>query len=207
MSNIQKRKQIQRMVHDVCTLSDNQQVAKVIRSPGSHLHEVETSTEEKFLASLPTLFRKTMWVKNGSFVIIEPIEEGKKVKGEIVKILTKEHIKELKEEGSWPERFDEEKSEANNDDKKEHKGVEKVENKKSRNSVDSDSHSDSDNDDDLFVNVNRRYVEKYSCSDDDSTDDSEDSSESDDYIEDNESNVNTENTEHDENIKQNISNK
>lgn len=37
----------------------------------------------------------------GDFVIVEPIEEGDKVKAEIVRILYKEQVKYIKEEGKW----------------------------------------------------------------------------------------------------------
>lgn len=42
----------------------------------------------------------------GDFVIVEPIEEGNRVKAEIVKILTKEHIRYMKNENVWPKEFD-----------------------------------------------------------------------------------------------------
>ncbi len=37
----------------------------------------------------------------GDYVVIEPIEEGNKVKAEIVQILAKENIRYLKSEGVW----------------------------------------------------------------------------------------------------------
>ena len=37
----------------------------------------------------------------GDFVVTEPIEEGNKVKAEIVQILTKEHIRYIKSQGMW----------------------------------------------------------------------------------------------------------
>lgn len=46
-------------------------------------------------------------------MIVEPIEEGNKVKAEIVQILNREHIRYLKLEGAWPKEFEEaEKDEA-----------------------------------------------------------------------------------------------
>lgn len=46
-----------------------------------------------------------MWIKRGDFILVEPIEEGVKVKAEICKILTSEHIKEYTKANIWPERF------------------------------------------------------------------------------------------------------
>lgn len=99
----------------------NQQFAQILKSRGNNLHEVEpavfpeptqnddddqtTTTDKTFLVSMPTKFRKNIWVKRGSFVIIEMIAEGQKVKGEIARILLPEHIKEFKKDGIWPAKF------------------------------------------------------------------------------------------------------
>lgn len=49
-----------------------------------------------------------MWIKRGDFVVVKPIEEGDKVKAEIVTILYKEQIKHIKEQQLWPEGFQQE---------------------------------------------------------------------------------------------------
>jgi probable RNA-binding protein EIF1AD len=47
---------------------------------------------------MPTKFRKNVWIKRGDFVMVQPIEEGDKVKAEIVMILVdKHHIKFIKQ--------------------------------------------------------------------------------------------------------------
>ena len=51
---------------------------------------------------MPTKFRKNVWIKRGDFCIVEPIEEGDKVKAEIVRILYKDQIRHIKSENSWP---------------------------------------------------------------------------------------------------------
>ena len=35
---------------------------------GNNLHEVETEDDEKFLVSMPTKFRKNVWIKRGTFL-------------------------------------------------------------------------------------------------------------------------------------------
>lgn len=50
-------------------------------------------------------------MKLGDFVLVEPIEEGDKVKAEISHVLLKTHIKQLKKDGKWPKIFDEEEEE------------------------------------------------------------------------------------------------
>ena len=50
--------------------------------------------------------RKNVWIKRGDFVVVKPIEEGDKVKAEILTILYKEQIKYLRAQGVWPAQFD-----------------------------------------------------------------------------------------------------
>ncbi|KAI9577879.1 hypothetical protein GQX74_011066 [Glossina fuscipes] len=68
------------MIHDP---KDGQQIVRIIFSRDNNLHEVEKADSEK-----------NFWVKRSDFILVEPIEEGDKVKAEICKILTAEHIKE-----------------------------------------------------------------------------------------------------------------
>ncbi|XP_053695282.1 probable RNA-binding protein EIF1AD [Sabethes cyaneus] len=86
---------------------ENQSIVRVVASRGNNLHEVETATEgePRFLVSMPVKFRKNVWIKRGDFVLVEPIEEGNKVKAEICRILTAEHIKIFEKENVWPKRF------------------------------------------------------------------------------------------------------
>ena len=73
-----------------------------IKGPrGNNLHDVETASGESFIVSMPVKFRKSVWTKRGDYVVVEPIEEGNKVKAEIVQILTKEIIRNIKSEGLW----------------------------------------------------------------------------------------------------------
>lgn len=54
---------------------------------------------------MPPKFRKHIWVKRGDYLITESIPEGHKVKGEIVRILTRDHIRYFVRCGSWPTEF------------------------------------------------------------------------------------------------------
>ena len=58
---------------------------------------------------MPTKFRKNVWIKRGDYCIVEPIEEGDKVKAEIVRILYKDQIRFIKSENSWPFKDQEDK--------------------------------------------------------------------------------------------------
>ncbi|KAG5319886.1 EIF1A protein, partial [Acromyrmex charruanus] len=78
--------------------TDSQSIVRIVQARGHNLHEIVTPAGEQYIVSMPTKFRQNIWVKRGDYIVIEPIVEGKKVKGEIVKILTK---------NCWPPEFDE----------------------------------------------------------------------------------------------------
>ena len=73
-----------------------------------------TEADEKtnYLVSMPTKFRKNVWIKRGDYCVVEPIEEGDKVKAEIVRILYKDQIRFIKSENSWPFKDQEDKKES-----------------------------------------------------------------------------------------------
>ncbi|ERL96260.1 probable RNA-binding protein EIF1AD [Dendroctonus ponderosae] len=111
MAAILKHKYMPRtaLTEDFALPTTIQQIAQVMGTKGSNLHEVRTAEGDVILVSLPSRFRKLTWVKWGYYVLVEPIAEGKKVKGEIVKVLSKEHIAYLQEEGVWPNSFTEQR--------------------------------------------------------------------------------------------------
>ncbi|OQR70604.1 putative RNA-binding protein EIF1AD-like [Tropilaelaps mercedesae] len=144
MSKATKVKHVYREVLEEFILPEPPQtIVKVLAGRGNNLHEVVDEHGETFLASMPTKFRRNVWVKRGDFVIVDPIAEGDKVKAEIVSILYKEQIKFIKEEGKWPEGFLEKPASGGGDDEN-----------------------------DLFVNCNRIQV-SYSESEEESSDDDE----------------------------------
>lgn len=38
---------------------------QVLRTPGNNLHEVETAEGQRFLVSMPSKYRKNIWIKRG----------------------------------------------------------------------------------------------------------------------------------------------
>ena len=120
----------------------HQIIVRLVAPRGNNLHLVEhPDNDDTFLVSMPKKFRKSVWIKRGDFVIVEPIKEGDKVKAEIVSVLYKEQIKFIKKEGLWPKKFDSQEVEEN-----------KLENL----NLDEESNS---SDEDLFKNTNRPVVE------------------------------------------------
>lgn len=166
MSQATKRKHVvKEVLGDFVTPTENQQIVKVIASRGNNLHEALTAQGESFLVSMPTKFRKNIWIKRGDYVIVDPIEEGEKVKAEISFILYKDHVQYLQKQQLWPEGFTEEPSEQDKTDKEQLKEEEAQD-------KDAEDASDSEEDDesDLFVNTNRCNYQ-YSESDDEEEDD------------------------------------
>lgn len=117
MSKATKRKHvlIEVLQDDFSPPTDQQQIVKVLCSRGNNLHEVQDSNGVTFLISMPVKFRKNVWVKRGDYIIIESIEEGDKVKGEMVRPLTTEHIKYFKKDGVWPNGFNHKESNVEDD--------------------------------------------------------------------------------------------
>lgn len=107
MSSTTKKKHVCREVLDDYVLpSGNQEIVRVAASRGNNLHEVVDAKGKSFLVSMPTKFRKSVWIKRGNFVIVEPIEEGDKVQAEIIVILYRDQIRYIKRENQWPAAFD-----------------------------------------------------------------------------------------------------
>ncbi|XP_059058460.1 probable RNA-binding protein EIF1AD [Achroia grisella] len=155
MSKVNKRKHVmnEALWDDYELPKENQSVVRVLKSKGNNLHEVSTPNGEEYLVSMPTKFRKNIWVKRGDYILVEPILEGDKVKAEIVKIMNKDSIKYYKENSLWPKEFDDGKKEENR------------------------INNGDDDDDDLFVNTNRKNINVYE-SDSESSDDSDSNSDS-----------------------------
>lgn len=146
MSQATKRKHVvKEVLGDYVTPTGTQQIVKIIGSRGNNLHEAVTAQGETFLVSMPTKFRKNIWIKRGDYVIVDPIEEGEKVKAEISSILYKDHIQYLQREQLWPQGFTEEPSEQNRTNKQQ--GEEAAQEEDVSDSEDDES--------DLFVNTNR----------------------------------------------------
>ncbi|XP_059148032.1 probable RNA-binding protein EIF1AD [Physella acuta] len=106
MSATTKKKHVTKEVLEEFPLPEgDRQIVKVTAAKGNNLHEVVTADGTVFLASMPTKFRKHVWIKRGDFIMVDPIEEGGKVKAEISHILFKEQIKYIQEQGLWPANF------------------------------------------------------------------------------------------------------
>lgn len=106
MSATTKKKHVFASVLDDFVLpSMGQAIVRIVTGRGNNLHEVADASGRTFLVSMPTKFRKNVWIKRGDFVIVTPIEEGDKVQAEIATILYRDQIRYIKRENLWPAAF------------------------------------------------------------------------------------------------------
>lgn len=118
MSQSTKRKHVTKEVLDDFELpKDNQKIVRIVAGRGNNLHQViEADESTSYLVSMPTKFRKNVWIKRGDYCIVEPIDEGDKVKAEIVRILYKDQIRNIKSEKLWPFQDKQQESESTSKD-------------------------------------------------------------------------------------------
>ncbi|XP_065871160.1 uncharacterized protein [Euphorbia lathyris] len=75
------------------------------------LFEVMDSRGEKSLALFPAKFHKSMWMKRGSFVVVnesgkeKALESGSKVGSIVSQVLFYEQVRALQKSPEWPESF------------------------------------------------------------------------------------------------------
>ncbi|KAF9351222.1 putative RNA-binding protein eif1ad [Mortierella sp. AD094] len=147
-----RRKQVPTdILTEIPELEEDQQFARVLGTRGKNIHEVQFKNGEELLVNLPPKFRSLVWVKRGSYVIIQPAEEEDKTKvaGDIVAILFPDHIKQYKQQGIWP--FEDQFSSSTNNSSGGAAGGD---------DEDEDDDEDQSDDDDLFVNNNRIVIEE-----------------------------------------------
>ncbi|XP_027339215.1 probable RNA-binding protein EIF1AD [Abrus precatorius] len=93
------------------TLQDGQSIMQVVSLRGSNLIEVMDACGEKSLALFPAKFQKSMWIKRGSFVVVDDsgkekaLESGSKVACLVSQVLFYEQVRALKKSPDWPENF------------------------------------------------------------------------------------------------------
>ncbi|KAL2821603.1 hypothetical protein BJX63DRAFT_222203 [Aspergillus granulosus] len=87
-------------------LLPKQEIARVIKATGNNIYLVELPSKATALVELPSKFRSTIWMKRGSFVVIDTNAlEGRdnKLRGEIVNIVRDE--KAWRKTSFWPKEF------------------------------------------------------------------------------------------------------
>jgi probable RNA-binding protein EIF1AD len=67
-------------------------IAKVLRATGNNIYSVELPSKDQILVVLPARFRSTIWMKRGSYVVLDmnALEPKDRLSGEIVNIVRDE---------------------------------------------------------------------------------------------------------------------
>ncbi|PWY84937.1 putative eukaryotic initiation factor 1A [Aspergillus heteromorphus CBS 117.55] len=87
-------------------LQPGQVITRAIKATGNNIYAVELPSKETVLVELPSRFRSTIWIKRGSYVVVDTNAlEGRdnKLKGEIVNIVRDE--KAWRKAPFWPKEF------------------------------------------------------------------------------------------------------
>lgn len=88
------------------TLPQAQIIAKIIKAAGNNLYSVQQPTGEIILVEMPARFRSAIWVKRGTFVLVDTsalATRENKLGGEIVNVVTNE--KAWRKQTYWPAQF------------------------------------------------------------------------------------------------------
>lgn len=75
------------------TLSEQQQIARVVKATGNNLYSVELPSKVSLLVELPAKFRSTIWIKRGSYVVVDTDaleDRDNKLDGEITNVVRDE---------------------------------------------------------------------------------------------------------------------
>ncbi|XP_043698773.1 probable RNA-binding protein EIF1AD [Telopea speciosissima] len=96
---------------EIPTLLKDQSIMQVVSLRGSNLIEVMDAEGQKSLALFPAKFQKSMWIRRGSFVVVDEsgkekaLESGSKVACLVSQVLFYEQIHALQKSTEWPEIF------------------------------------------------------------------------------------------------------
>ncbi|KAJ6422317.1 hypothetical protein OIU84_027301 [Salix udensis] len=95
----------------ILNLEDGKSFMQVVSLRGSNLIEVMDARGGKSLALFPAKFQKSMWIKRGSFVVVDEsgkekaLESGSKVACIVSQVLFFEQVRALQRSPEWPEIF------------------------------------------------------------------------------------------------------
>lgn len=102
---------LQTLEQEVQPPSEGQHIVRAVGSRGSNIIEVEFPDSRSTLCLLPAKFHKKLWIRKGSFLIVEDApeasSEGQRVTGFVAAVLYADHVKQLRRmPGVWPPEFE-----------------------------------------------------------------------------------------------------
>lgn len=87
-------------------LAETQMIARVKQAAGNNLYHLELPSNRVVLAELPARFRSTIWIKRGTYVLVDTAalaDRDNKLDGEIVNVVRDE--KAWRKMPYWPSEF------------------------------------------------------------------------------------------------------
>lgn len=83
-------------------LSEGQSIARVTKAAGNNLYNADLPSGRSILVELPSRFRSTIWIKRGSYVVVDTkalADRDNKLAGEIINVVRDE--REWKKQSYW----------------------------------------------------------------------------------------------------------
>lgn len=104
------KRQVYATIEDTITppdvLSEAQSIGRAVKGEGKNIYSVELPGGKQILAELEAKFRSTVWIKRGSYVVVDMAgmaERDNKLAGEIVNVVRDE--KAWRKMSYWPKEF------------------------------------------------------------------------------------------------------
>jgi probable RNA-binding protein EIF1AD len=83
-------------------LSEGQSIARVTKAAGNNLYNADLPSGRPILVELPSRFRSTIWIKRGSYVVVDTkalADRDNKLDGEIINVVRDE--REWRKQSYW----------------------------------------------------------------------------------------------------------
>ncbi|KAF2659163.1 nucleic acid-binding protein [Lophiostoma macrostomum CBS 122681] len=102
------------------SLSEGQRIAQITKAAGNNLYNAELAGGKAVLVELESKFRSTIWIKRGSYVVVDTsalADRDNKLDGEIVNVVRDE--KQWRKMSYWPKEFTKKSSYTEDSDEEE----------------------------------------------------------------------------------------
>jgi probable RNA-binding protein EIF1AD len=83
-------------------LPEGQSIARVTKAAGNNLYNADFPSGKPILVELPSRFRSTIWIKRGSYVVVDTkalADRDNKLDGEIINVVRDE--REWRKQSYW----------------------------------------------------------------------------------------------------------
>ncbi|KAF2808231.1 nucleic acid-binding protein [Mytilinidion resinicola] len=88
------------------TLAEGESIARIVKAAGNNLYNAALPTSQAILVELPARFRSTIWMKRGSYVLVDTTalaDRENKLDGEIINVVRDERA--WRKQKYWPAEF------------------------------------------------------------------------------------------------------